>query len=130
MQRILRFLAVSSILLASIPMISAASHRSRGRQRARTERSTRTRGRGKREARARGRRGEHLSREERGRERREGYASTRRGRRYEARCRRHHRVTYESREGAGSSARPASTGIPTDRVTEIQRALIKEGYLE
>jgi peptidoglycan hydrolase-like protein with peptidoglycan-binding domain len=29
-----------------------------------------------------------------------------------------------------SSPRPASSGIPTERVTEIQRALIKEGYLE
>ena len=28
------------------------------------------------------------------------------------------------------SVRPASSGIPTERVTEIQRALIKEGYLE
>jgi peptidoglycan hydrolase-like protein with peptidoglycan-binding domain len=28
------------------------------------------------------------------------------------------------------STRPASTAIPTDRVTEIQRALIKEGYLD
>jgi peptidoglycan hydrolase-like protein with peptidoglycan-binding domain len=27
-------------------------------------------------------------------------------------------------------ARPASSGIPTERVAEIQRALIKEGYLE
>jgi len=39
-------------------------------------------------------------------------------------------VYYESRESSGYTPRPASSSIPTDRVSEIQRALIKEGYLE
>ena len=97
---------------------------------ARVERGSRRGGREKRETRARGRRGERLSRAERRRGGRGRYASTRRGRRYEARRSRRHRVYYESREASGPSIRPASTGIATDRVTEIQRALIKEGYLE
>jgi hypothetical protein len=78
-----------------------------------------------RSTRERGRRGESVSRRGRhGRE--ERYARGRHGRRdrYARGSRR-----YEPRETvAASYSRPAS-GIPTERVTEIQNALIKGGYL-
>jgi hypothetical protein len=118
------------VILTTVPPGSLAYHRSRASRsaHARTARASRRSERG-RETRVRGRRAERLSRAER---RRGGgrYASTRRGRRYEARRSRRHKIYYESRETVSPSIRPASSGIPTDRVTEIQRALIKEGYLQ
>jgi hypothetical protein len=143
--RIIPGLLAAVFILTLIPSLSLGSHRSRASRSARSERGSRSRGRGRRDTRARdtrardtrardtrtrGRRGEHLSRSERRRSRRGEYASTRRGRRYEASRGRRHRVYYESRDSSPPPPRPASTGIPAERVTEIQRALIKEGYLE
>jgi peptidoglycan hydrolase-like protein with peptidoglycan-binding domain len=59
--------------------------------------------------------------------REERYAHGRHGRRerYARRGRR-----YEPRETvAATYSRPGASGIPTERVTEIQNALIKSGYL-
>lgn len=56
--------------------------------------------------------------------------SGRRGR-YLARSRRNRRRTYVAKGPIDSSpARPASSGIPAERVTEIQNALIKAGYMD
>src|SRR5262249_3870841 len=132
-------LLLAFVTLAFIPSDTIASHRSRGSRGVRAERGSRSHARSKRGESARGRRREHLSRAERRRGRREGYISARRGRRYEARRggryepRRGHgrRIYYfEARESPATPTKPASTGIPTERVTEIQRALIKEGYLQ
>ena len=129
--RIIPGLVAAVVVLTFGPAGSLGSHRSRASGRARTERGAHSNEGRKRETGARGKRGERLSRAERRRNRRGGYASSRRGRRYEARHGRHRRVYYESRESSAASGRPASsTGIPADRVAEIQRALIKEGYLE
>jgi len=76
---------------------------------------------------SRGRRGgRELSRTRRGS--RERYASRRRRGRHVAR---RSRGSYEAPVAAPASAssRPSS-GIPTERVTEIQSALIKAGYLD
>jgi peptidoglycan hydrolase-like protein with peptidoglycan-binding domain len=89
---------------------------------------------------SRGRRGESKSskRDKRGRSRRE-YESRRRDkhgrsrREYESRRRgRHSRphYYYASDAPAQSSGSQANSGIPAERVTEIQRALIKGGYLD
>ena len=138
--KIVAALLVAIVLVAFLPASTRASHRSRSARSAgsrRTSRSARssreTRGRGRRgerlshSDRGRGRRGERLSRSDRRRGRRGDYVSSRRGRRE---SRRGHRIYYEARESAAPSPRPPSSGIPTERVSEIQRALIKEGYLE
>lgn len=114
------------VLVAFLPASTRASHRSRSGRGGGSRRTSRS-ARNSREARGRGRRGERLSRSDRRRGRRGDYVSSRRGRRE---SRRGHRIYYyEARESAAPAPRPASSGIPTERVSEIQRALIKEGYL-
>src|SRR5262245_44366782 len=128
--RIIAAVLVAALILTFMSASTIASHRSRASRSARTDRSSRARSKRGESARSRrgesrrGRRGEHLSRAERRRARRGGYLSARRGRG------RRSTVYYEARESSAASPRPASTGIPTERVTEIQRALIKGGYLE
>ena len=75
---------------------------------------------------SRGRRGgRELSRGKRGR--RERYAS--RGRRGRHVARRS-RGSYEAPVAAASTSSRPNSGIPTERVTEIQNALIKAGYMD
>ena len=87
---------------------SAGGHRSHRavKTKGRDKKASRRAGRGGSRARARSGRG-------RGRGR---YARSRRGRQSVA-------------QDYPTSGRPAATGIPTERVTEIQKALIKLGYL-
>jgi len=131
----MRFLYVIAISLALVLAGGDALGRSRGARRTPSSdrrhsgvrgRSTRERGRKAAAESRRGRRGreERYARGRRGRE--ERYARGRHGRRerYARRSR-----SYQPRESvAASYSRPAS-GIPTERVTEIQNALIKGGYL-
>jgi len=119
--RFLCFIALSISLVFSGSDVLARSRASR-RASSSDRRHSSSHGRSTRE---RGRRGESASRRGRhGRE--ERYARGRHSRRdrYARRSRR-----YEPRETvAASYSRPAS-GIPTERVTEIQNALMKGGYL-
>jgi hypothetical protein len=120
----MRFLCFIALSISLVLSGSDALARSRASRRASSSdrRHSSSRGRSTRE---RGRRGESVSRRgRRGRE--ERYARGRHGRRdrYARSSRR-----YEPRETvAASYSRPAS-GIPAERVTEIQNALIKGGYL-
>ena len=43
---------------------------------------------------------------------------------------RHQRYVPEARTTESSVSRPASGGIPSERATEIQKALIKAGYMD
>ena len=54
-----------------------------------------------------------------------------RGRRgHLARSRRHHRRRYQSQDPIASGGSRPQPGIPPERVTEIQQALVKAGYLD
>src|SRR5262245_10237578 len=51
--------------------------------------------------------------------------------RYASRSKRNRRQSYEPRVASDTTpSRPTSSGIPPERVTEIQNALIKVGYLD
>lgn len=98
-------------------------------KRSRSSRAT-SRGHVKRES-HRGRGRHELSRRER--RTRDTHASRREKHgRYvaESRSSRHHRYEAPYRAPEAVVARPASGGIPSERVTEIQNALIKAGYMQ
>jgi hypothetical protein len=120
----MRFFCFIALSISLVLSGSDALARSRASRRASSSDRHHSSSRG-RSTRERGRRGESVSRRGRhGRE--ERYARARHGRRdrYARSSRR-----YEPRETvAASYSRPAS-GIPTERATEIQNALIKGGYL-
>jgi hypothetical protein len=78
------------------------------------------RGKGRKEVARRGKRG-------RGRDR---IASRGRRRRYEARSQPVERLDETQPSDAPAAPRSLASGIPTERVSEIQEALIKLGYLE
>lgn len=104
-----------AILLASLtPGLNTTALANSAKDR-HSKRAARTKGSKKKEARRAGRGGSR-TRARSGRGRGRGrYARSRRGRQA---------VAQDS-----TSGRPTSTGIPTERVTEIQKALIKLGYL-
>jgi hypothetical protein len=124
----MRFLCFIALSISLVLSGSDALARSRASRRASSSdrRHSSSHGRVTRE---RGRRGESVSR--RGRHGREEYYArgSRRGRHGRDRYASRRGRRYEPRETvAASYSRPAS-GIPTERVTEIQNALIKGGYL-
>ena len=103
--------------LVSADVASAKKHRaSRGASRSHAKRDSH-RGRGSRE----------LSRREK-HGRGKYAAGDRRGRRL-ARSRRNSRVRYEPQDAVTPSISRPSPGIPAERATEIQGALIKAGYM-
>ena len=104
-----------AILLASLtPGLNTTALANSAKDR-HSQRAARTKGSKKKEARRAGR-GGGRTRARSGRGGRRGrYARSRRGRQA---------VAQDS-----TSGRPTATGIPTERVTEIQKALIKLGYL-
>jgi Putative peptidoglycan binding domain len=104
--------------LASADVASAKRHRSsRGASRGHVTRDAH-----------RGRGGRELSRRER---RGRGKYAAREGRgRHVARSRRQGRVRYEAQAPVSPSVSRPSPGIPAERATEIQGALIKAGYMD
>ncbi|HKV37903.1 MAG TPA: peptidoglycan-binding protein [Blastocatellia bacterium] len=125
-----RLLAISTTVFLLLCLPATAHHRShssRASKGARAERSSHRRhsrehGQGKRSSR-RHEQGRDRSGRRRGRRGREEYASHRLSRHGRRRY-------YESRESYSTPPRPVSSGIPPERVTEIQKSLVKAGYLE
>ena len=117
------FILTMALLMTLVSADMASAKRSRSARTASRGHVTREshRGRGRRE----------LSRHER---RSRGTLAVRRGKhgRYVAESRHSRRLRYETpyRAPEASVARPASGGIPSERVTEIQNALIKAGYMQ
>ena len=119
MRRRWAYILVIALLmtLVSADVASAKNHRSgRGASHGRVKRDAH-RGRGSREL---------SRREKRGRGK---YAARERHGRHLARSSRHSRVRYEPQATVTPSTSRPSPGIPAERATEIQGALIKSGYM-
>ncbi len=120
MRRKLVYVLVLALLMTLLSADVASAKKSRPSRAA-------SRGHVKRDARH-GRAGRAVSR----REKRRGSKYAVRGRRgrHLARSSRHTRTRYEPQATVASGASRPAPGIPTERVTEMQNALIKAGYMD
>lgn len=120
------FLVSADVASAKKSRASHAASRAHAKREAhssRASRTSRTKG-GKLSRRESSRREKHVRGKvaRSGKRSREVASSRRRGR--------HRGYVTEARTPDAAPARPASSGIPSERATEIQRALIKAGYMD